>query len=157
VARSNIWTLTQAGADVWLCGPSPWLRGFDELANSMPADRSLSVTDSLESALSGADAVMGLRVQKERMKSGLSAAQYIDRYQINAVSLARAKPGALFLHPGPINEGVEVSREVALGPRSLVLEQARNGVPVRMAVLALVVEAPDQAGNATRDLSSALR
>ncbi|HEY7025313.1 MAG TPA: aspartate carbamoyltransferase catalytic subunit [Candidatus Limnocylindrales bacterium] len=157
VARSNIWTLTQAGADVWLCGPSPWLRGFDELANSMPADRSLSVTDSLESALSGADAVMGLRVQKERMKSGLSAAQYIDRYQINAVSLARAKPGALFLHPGPINEGVEVSREVALGPRSFVLEQARNGVPVRMAVLALVVEAPDQAGNATRDLSSALR
>jgi aspartate carbamoyltransferase catalytic subunit len=157
VARSNIWTLTQAGADVWLCGPGEWVRGFDELAKSMPADRSLSVTDSLESALSGADAVMGLRVQKERMKAGLSATEYIDRYQINAVSLARAKPGALFLHPGPINEGVEVSREVALGPRSLVLEQARNGVPVRMAVLSLVVSVSNQAESATRALSSALR
>ena len=53
VARSNIWTLTQAGADVWLCGPRAWVRGFDRWPQSMPADRSLSVTDSLESALSG--------------------------------------------------------------------------------------------------------
>jgi len=157
VARSNIWTLTQAGADVFVCGPTPWVRGFDRLAESLPSDRSLSVTDSLESALSGADAVMGLRVQKERMKAGLSSAEYIDRYQINAATLARAKPGALFLHPGPINEGVEVSRDVALGARSLVLEQARNGVPVRMAVLSLVAGVSNQAESATRDLSSALR
>ena len=138
VARSNIWTLTQAGADVWVCGPGDWIRGFDEIARALPSDRRLSVTDSLESALKEADAVMGLRVQKERMKSGLSASEYADRYQINSRSLARARPGALYLHPGPINEGVEVTREVCLGPRSLVLEQARNGVPVRMAVLWLV-------------------
>ncbi len=154
VARSNIWTLTQAGADVWLCGPSAWTHGFESLARALPGDRSLSVTDSLESALTGADAMMGLRVQKERMKAGLSAAEYIDRYQINSRSLARAKPGALFLHPGPINEGVEVSREVALGPRSLVLEQARNGVPIRMAVLALLA---GQSSAETRDLSSSFR
>jgi aspartate carbamoyltransferase catalytic subunit len=138
VARSNVWTLTQAGADVWLCGPTAWIKGFEQLAQTLPSDRSLSVSDSLESALAGADAVMGLRVQKERMKSGLSAAEYVDRYQINRGSLGWAKPGAFYLHPGPINEGVEVTRDVCLGPRSLVLEQARNGVPIRMAVLSLV-------------------
>jgi aspartate carbamoyltransferase catalytic subunit len=160
VARSNVWTLTQAGADVWLCGPAAWIRGFDQFAKTLPADRSLSVTDSLESALEHADAVMGLRVQKERMKSGLSAAEYLDRYQINASSLARAKPGAFYLHPGPINEGVEVTRDVCLGPRSLVLEQARNGVPVRMAVLSLVATARARTDVRSRqrdELASSLR
>jgi aspartate carbamoyltransferase catalytic subunit len=141
VARSNIWTLTQAGADVWVCGPPPWIRGFEDMAAALPSERRLSVTSSLQSALSDADAVMGLRVQKERMKSGVSLSDYIERYQVSARSLAWAKPGAVYLHPGPINEGVEVSREICLGPRSLVLEQARNGVPVRMAVLSLVASA----------------
>jgi len=165
VARSNIWSLTQAGADVWLCGPRAWIRGFEQMAQVLPADRSLSVTDSLESALAGADAVMGLRVQKERIKGGVSVAEYLERYQINAASFARAKPGALYLHPGPINEGVEVTRDVCLGPRSLVMEQARNGVPIRMAVLTLVsgvgrgaaAPSPDQVSALTRDLSSAIR
>ena len=164
VARSNVWTLTQAGADVWLCGPRPWLRGFDELAQSLPPDRSMSVTDSLESAVSDADAVMGLRVQKERMSGGVSAAEYVERYQITSARFARAKPGAVYLHPGPINEGVEVTRAVCLGPRSLVLEQVRNGVPVRMAVLSLVASVGVGAGAgaaqaiaATRDLSSVSR
>src|SRR3954463_4553499 len=141
VARSNIWTLTQAGADVWLCGPRAWVRGFDGIARALPSDRRLSVTDSLESALTQADAVMGLRVQKERMQSGVSADEYVTRYQVNSRSLAWAKPGALYLHPGPINQGVEVTRDVCRGPRSRVLEQARNGVPIRMAVLALVAQA----------------
>ena len=80
---------------------------------------------------------MGLRVQKERMSgSALSLAEYVAQYQITERRLARAAPNAVYLHPGPINEGVEVTRQVARGPRSLVLEQARNGVPVRMAVLA---------------------
>jgi aspartate carbamoyltransferase catalytic subunit len=171
VARSNIWSLTQAGADLWLCGPRPWLAGFDEMAGSLPSDRRLSVTDDLQSALAGADAVMGLRVQKERMRGGrLSVGEYLERYQINSDRLALAKPGALYLHPGPINEGVEVTREVCLGPRSLVLEQARNGVPIRMAVLSLVAEAGSVAGlsqtgalglsqtsSPTRDLSSVIR
>jgi aspartate carbamoyltransferase catalytic subunit len=93
---------------------------------------------------------MGLRIQKERMSGGVSAADYVDRYQINLERLARTKPGAVYLHPGPINEGVEVTRGVARGPTSLVLEQARNGVPVRMAVLALLAEGSSAREPATR-------
>ena len=132
VAKSNVQTLTRAGADVWLCGPREWVRGLDLL--------SATVTTDLDAALSGADAVMGLRVQKERMASGLSFDEYIERYRITEGRLARTAPGARYLHPGPINEGVEVTREVCRGPRSLVLEQARNGVPVRMAVLSMLAE-----------------
>jgi len=128
VAKSNVWTLSAAGAEVWLSGPAEWLRGLDRY----PAQ----VTDDLDAAIAGADAVMGLRVQKERMAHGVSFDAYVDRYQITEARLARSAPDAYYMHPGPINEGVEVTREVARGPRSLVLEQARNGVPVRMAVLA---------------------
>jgi len=156
VARSNVWTLTQAGADVWLCGPTAWISGFDGLARSLPSERQLRVTDDLAAALRDADAVMGLRVQKERMSGGkLSLVEYLERYQIDANRLAQARPGAVYLHPGPINEGVEVTREVCLGPRSLVLEQVRNGAPVRMAAMNLVCG--PQTSSATRDLSSAIR
>lgn len=130
VARSNVWTLTQTGADVWLCGPKQWLRGLESLP--------VTLTTDLDAALQDADAVMGLRAQKERMAAGVSLGEYFDRYQITESRLARSAPSARYLHPGPINEGVEVTREVARGPRSLVLEQARNGVPVRMAVLAML-------------------
>ncbi|MEX2546587.1 MAG: aspartate carbamoyltransferase catalytic subunit [Chloroflexota bacterium] len=130
VARSNIWTLTKAGAEVLLCGPRAWLRGLDSLP--------VSLTTDLDEALRDADAVMGLRVQKERMAPGVSLGDYIRDYQITEPRLAQAAPSARYLHPGPINEGVEVTREVARGRRSLVLEQARNGVPVRMAVLAIL-------------------
>lgn len=130
VAKSNVWTLTRSGADVWLCGPRAWLLGLEELP--------VNLTDRVESALRDADAVMALRVQKERMALGVSLAEYVEAYQITEARLARTAPKAVFLHPGPINEGVEVSREVARGARSLVLEQARNGVPVRMAVLSML-------------------
>jgi aspartate carbamoyltransferase catalytic subunit len=131
VARSNVWTLTRAGADVWVSGPEGWLRGYSELP--------VTATPDLEAALKGADAVMGLRVQKERMRgSALSIGAYIERYQITDERLARAASGAFYLHPGPINEGVEVTRAVARGPRSLVLEQVANGLAVRMAVLAML-------------------
>lgn len=134
VARSNAHLLALAGAQVWLCGPAPWVRGLDAL----PAE----VTTDLGAAIRDADAVMALRVQKERMKTGsLSLAEYVERYQITEERLARLAPGAPFLHPGPINEGIEVTREVALGPRSLVIEQVRNGVPVRMAVLSIIAGA----------------
>ncbi len=111
-----------------------WVRGLDSLA--------ATVTTDLDAALSGADAVMGLRVQKERMAPGLSLDEYIARYQITEQRLARTAPDARYLHPGPINEGVEVTREVCRGPRSLVLDQARNGVPVRMAVLSMLARVP---------------
>ncbi len=131
VAHSNVWTLSQAGADVWVSGPEGWLRGYDSLP--------VTATPDLDAALDGADAVMGLRVQKERMTgSALSIGAYIERYQIKDERLARFAPQAHYLHPGPINEGVEVTRSVARGPRSLVLEQVANGLAVRMAVLAML-------------------
>ena len=157
VAKSNIWTLTQAGADLWLCGPKPWLRGLD----TSP----VTSTSDLGAALRDADAVMGLRVQRERMAgSALSLGEYVERYQINSARLQLAKPGAFFMHPGPINEGVEVTREVARGPRSLVLQQVRNGVAVRISVFAALQPPeprlggdPTQTSSATRDFWSAIR
>jgi aspartate carbamoyltransferase catalytic subunit len=134
VARSNVWTLSRAGADVWVSGPEGWLRGYSELP--------VTATTDLDAALERADAVMGLRVQRERMKgSSLSIGAYIERYQITDERLARAAAGVFYLHPGPINEGVEVTRSVARGPRSLVLEQVANGLAIRMAVLQMLAPA----------------
>jgi aspartate carbamoyltransferase catalytic subunit len=144
VAKSNVWTLSRAGAQVFLCGPREWLRGVEGL----PA----TLTDDLNSALRDADAVMGLRVQKERMARGVSLDAYIERYQVTEARLARLAPSAPYLHPGPINEGVETTREVARGPRSLVLQQARNGVPVRMAVLAALAGSTDSSMQTDREL-----
>jgi aspartate carbamoyltransferase catalytic subunit len=140
VARSNIWTLTGCGADVWLCGPRPLLGRYSDWAAVLPADRRLTVTDDLASALDGADAVMALRMQRERdAGSGLpSSVEYAERYGLTEARLAGASPDVVVLHPGPMNEGVEISPAVADGPRSAILEQVRNGVPVRMAVLALL-------------------
>lgn len=157
VARSNVWTLTGAGVDVWLCGPAAWLRGLEALP--------VTLTGDLAAALDGADAVMGLRVQRERMGgSALSVGEYVERYQITQARLARAAPHAYYLHPGPINEGVEVTRAVARGPRSLVMAQVRNGVAVRTSVFAHLRQpeprlgrVTDQTGSATRDLSGAIR
>ena len=155
VARSNVWTLTRAGADVWVSGPEPWLRGYSELP--------VTATPDLDAALDGASAVMGLRVQKERMHgSTLSIGDYIARYQITDERLARAAPGAYYLHPGPINEGIEVTRAVARGARSLVLEQVANGLAVRMAVLALLAPSVPrglrgpQTSSEKRDLSNSI-
>jgi aspartate carbamoyltransferase catalytic subunit len=144
VAKSNVWTLSRAGAQVFLCGPREWLRGVEGL----PA----TLTDDLNSALRDADAVMGLRVQKERMARGVSLDAYIERYQVTEARLARLAPIAPYLHPGPINEGVETTREVARGPRSLVLQQARNGVPIRMAVLAALAGSTDSSMQTDREL-----
>jgi aspartate carbamoyltransferase catalytic subunit len=152
VARSNVWTLGRAGADVWLCGPSGWVRGLDALP--------VKLTTDLDQALSGADAVMGLRVQRERMHgSALSIGDYISRYQITGERLARSAPDAFYLHPGPINEGVEVTRAVARGPRSLVMTQVGNGVAVRSAVFALLGSrlGERQINPATFDFSSVSR
>ena len=151
VARSDVWTLTRAGADVWVSGPPGWLHGYESLP--------VHATPDLDVALDGASAVMGLRVQKERMRgSALSVGDYIARYQITEERLARAESGAFYLHPGPINEGVEVTRAVARGPRSLVLEQVANGLAVRMAVLAMLApSAPRGLRGPRRDFSPIAR
>jgi aspartate carbamoyltransferase catalytic subunit len=140
VARSNIWSLTAAGADLCLCGPATLLRGFEPLAAALPAARRLTVTTSIDAALEGADAVMALRLQQERMAGGLlpSLREYAARYQLNAARLAAAAPEAIVLHPGPMNEGVEISSDLAAGGRSVITEQVTNGVAVRMAVLYLL-------------------
>jgi aspartate carbamoyltransferase catalytic subunit len=141
VARSNIWTLTAAGADVWLCGPATLLRGFETWASRGAADgRRFHVTSSIDEALRDADVVMALRIQKERMASGLlpSLREYAARYGLTRERLAVAHPDALVMHPGPINEGVEIAADVASGAQSLIEEQVRNGVAVRMALLYLL-------------------
>ena len=140
VARSNIWSLTTAGADLWLCGPSTLLRGFEPLAAALPAARRLTVTTSIDAALDDADAVMALRLQQERMSGGLlpSLREYAARYQVNAARMAGAAADAIVLHPGPMNEGVEISSDLAAGGRSVITEQVANGVAVRMAILYLL-------------------
>lgn len=141
VARSNIWTLTAAGADLWLCGPPTLLRGFEAwAARSSVAGRGFQVTTSVDEALRDADVVMALRIQRERMASGLlpSLREYAARYGLNRERLALARPGALVMHPGPMNEGVEISADVAAGVQSAITDQVTNGVAVRMALLYLL-------------------
>ncbi len=141
VARSNIWTLTAAGAEVWLCGPAPLLRGFEAwAARSVIAGRPFAVTTSIDDALRDADVVMALRIQRERMAAGLlpSLREYAARYGLTSERLAMARPGALVMHPGPMNEGVEIAPDVAAGAQSVITDQVTNGVAVRMALLYLL-------------------
>jgi aspartate carbamoyltransferase catalytic subunit len=141
VARSNIWALTAAGADLWLCGPATLLRGFEAWAGRGAAGgRRFHVTADVDRALRDADVVMALRIQRERMSSGLlpSLREYAARYGLTAARLALAKPGALVMHPGPMNEGVEIAPEVAAGAQSVITDQVTNGVAVRMAMLYLL-------------------
>src|SRR5215213_7433213 len=140
VARSNIWTLTAAGADLWLCGPATLLRGFESWAVRGAAGRRFHVSGSIEDALRDADVVMALRIQRERMASGLlpSLREYAARYGLTRERLGLARPGALVMHPGPMNEGVEIAPDVAVGVQSRIEEQVRNGVAVRMALLYLL-------------------
>lgn len=144
VARSNLWTLTAAGADVWVCGPATLLRGFEAWgAAGVAGARRFMVTSDLGAAIRDADVVMTLRIQKERMAGGLlpSLGEYAGRYGITRERLALAAPGAIVMHPGPMNEGVEIAPDVSNGPQSVITEQVANGVPIRMAVLELLVGA----------------
>ncbi|HEX3266062.1 MAG TPA: aspartate carbamoyltransferase catalytic subunit [Candidatus Limnocylindrales bacterium] len=144
VARSNLWTLTAAGADVWLCGPSTLLRGFEAWAAAgVAGERRFHVTSDVDAALRDADAVMALRIQKERMASGLlpSLGEYAARFGLTRERLASASAECIVMHPGPMNEGVEIAADVATGRSSVVTEQVANGVAIRMAVLALVASA----------------
>ena len=130
VARSNALLLTLLGAEVRLAGPRTLLPH---------RDTALGVTmfDRVEPALEGADVVMVLRIQKERLGSPLlpSLREYARYFGLNAARLALAHPDAIVLHPGPMNRGVEISDEVADGARSKILNQVEAGVAVRMAVL----------------------
>jgi aspartate carbamoyltransferase catalytic subunit len=131
VARSNIHALTALGARVRVAGPPEWIAGFD-------AWPQLEVATSLAEALRDADAVMALRVQLER---GAELTDHARDWRLDSERMRSARPGAPVLHPGPTNEGIELTAELANGPRSLIGRQVENGVPVRMAVLALLAGA----------------
>ncbi|MCC7365266.1 MAG: aspartate carbamoyltransferase catalytic subunit [Dehalococcoidia bacterium] len=137
VARSNIWTLMAQGAEVVLCGPATLL---PRTLAATGERGSCTVTTNFDDAVEGADVVMALRMQKERQQGGLIASirDYIRGYQLNSARLDRARPGALVMHPGPMNEGIEIAPEVAHGLASVIEEQVSNGVSVRMAVLYLL-------------------
>jgi aspartate carbamoyltransferase catalytic subunit len=140
VARSNLWLLTALGAQVTLAGPATLL---PRTLQSHDEPGACEVTTDFDAAIEGADVVMALRLQKERQEAGLipSLRDYIRGYQLNRRRLERARPGALVMHPGPKNEGVEVSPEVAAGHASVIEEQVANGVAVRMALLYLMAGA----------------
>ncbi len=150
VARSNIWTLTAMGADLWLCGPATLLRGFEAWAARGAAGRRFTVTSDPDAALRDADVVMTLRIQKERMATGLlpSLREYAARYGLTRQRLAAATPGALVMHPGPMNEGVEIAPDVATDPGAVITAQVTNGVAVRMALLYLLAGARHGGRNA---------
>ncbi|HEX7196451.1 MAG TPA: aspartate carbamoyltransferase catalytic subunit [Candidatus Limnocylindria bacterium] len=136
VARSNLHALVSLGARVRLGGPPAWVRAFE----GWPG---VEIADDLPSTLAGADAVMTLRVQMERAAgSGVPSLREVTRrWGLDEARMQMATAGAPVLHPGPTNEGVEISSELANGPRSLIGRQVENGVPIRMAVLALVTGA----------------
>ncbi len=133
VARSNIYALTTAGAEVILCGPPTML---PQTFTAAYPGRNVSVTYSIDEALANADAVMALRIQKERMTGGAlpSLREYRQFFGLTAERM-KAYPHLPILHPGPMNEGVEIDPEVAHGAQSYVERQVANGPLVRMAIL----------------------
>ena len=133
VARSNMHSLTALGASVWLAGPPAWVIGFE----GWPG---ITVADRLDDALADADAVMALRIQLERDAGGgvASLREYTATWGLNEARMRLARPGAPLLHPGPTNQGVEITADLATSERSLIGTQVANGVPIRMAVLSLL-------------------
>ena len=130
VARSAIAGLSVLGTHVTVCAPGTLLPHDVEALGC-------TVAPSLEEALEGADGVMALRLQRERMEKGLlpSLNEYAAVWGLSAKRVALMKPEAVVMHPGPINRGIELSNEVADGPRSVILAQVNNGVAVRCAIL----------------------
>jgi aspartate carbamoyltransferase catalytic subunit len=133
VLRSNIHLLTKLGADVWVCGP-PTLIPTDI------ARFGVTATSRVDEAVDGADVVMLLRIQLERMQGAFfpSLREYFNVFGMTDARVRRAKPDVIVMHPGPMNRGVEIASEVADGPYSVILDQVANGVAVRMAVLYLL-------------------
>ncbi len=132
VARSNIWALLKLGAEVTLVGPSTLVpRTFEQMG--------VKVSRDLESVLPVVDVVNLLRIQHERQRREYfpSIGEYTSRFGLTAVRGGMLKPGALIMHPGPINRGVEIDSALADSSASTILDQVTNGIAVRMAVLYL--------------------
>ncbi|MDR1989728.1 MAG: aspartate carbamoyltransferase catalytic subunit [Acidobacteriaceae bacterium] len=133
VLRSNVLLLTKLGAEVWMSGPQTLVpRGLDQLG--------VRFSPTVDEAVEGADVVMMLRIQQERMQGAYfpSLREYYNVFGMTVERMRRAKPDVIVMHPGPMNRGVEIASDVADGPYSVILEQVANGVAVRMAVLYLL-------------------
>ncbi|ADU52133.1 aspartate carbamoyltransferase [Thermaerobacter marianensis DSM 12885] len=136
VARSNALLLSRLGAEVWLCGPPG-------LLPSAPPRPGVTVTARLDEALADADVVMALRIQRERLGGVLpDLAEYRRGWGIGPRQLAWARPGAILMHPGPVNRGIELDPELMEDPRCVIEEQVACGVAARMAVLEWALGGP---------------
>jgi len=144
VARSNLHLLGRFGCRFTLCGPPMWLpREFECLGNGVRR------CSRVEEALEGADVIIVLRVQQERLhEPALPLDEYIMLYQLTPERLKIARPGALVLHPGPMIRGLEIDPAVADGPQSCILEQVTNGLAVRMALLFVMLATGSEADEA---------
>jgi aspartate carbamoyltransferase catalytic subunit len=138
VLRSNLLLLNTMGAEVWTCGPATLIpSGIERLG--------AKVTTSIDEAVDGADVVMMLRIQQERMHGHFfpSVREYFSLFGLTRERLRRAAGDVIVMHPGPMNRGVEIDSEVADGAHSVILEQVSNGVAIRMAVLYLLAGRDD--------------
>lgn len=134
VARSNLWGMSTMGAHVTLCGPSTLVPRNTDLMNHVTWE------PDVKKAVANADAIIALRLQKERMDDALlpSMREYRNTFGITEELLENAKDKVIIMHPGPINRGVELDSDIADGEHSVILDQVTNGVAVRMAVLFLL-------------------
>ena len=151
VARSNIWALTACGANIILCGPRSLVpKGFKEFIDNPPPGQindpiekrgKIEISDSIEVAIKNTDAIMTLRLQKERMKENMisNLNNYYIEYGLNHEKLKWCEKKVPILHPGPVNRGIEISGELIDDKSiSLIDKQVANGIPIRMALLYLL-------------------
>jgi aspartate carbamoyltransferase catalytic subunit len=134
VARSNLWGLTRMGARVTLCAPPTLLGPSRYWTATWPE---VQISHKFDEAIAGADVIMALRLQKERQQAGLlpSLREYSRYFAVTTERIEQIGAHVLVLHPGPMNEGVEITPEVARSPQSAIDQQVTNGVAVRMALL----------------------
>jgi len=133
VARSNVWALTKLGARVTLVGPTT-------LVPEIFSELGVKITHDLDSVLPDADVIMLLRIQHERQRRSFfpSVGEYVSLFGLNMTRFKKCKPDVLIMHPGPVNRGIEIASELADGPNSTILDQVKNGLAIRMAVLHLL-------------------
>jgi aspartate carbamoyltransferase catalytic subunit len=143
VLRSNVLLLTKLGADVWVSGPPTLIPpGIERLG--------VRASTSVDEVVAGADVIMMLRIQQERMQGAYfpSLREYFNIFGMTVERVKRAKPDVIIMHPGPMNRGVEIASDVADGPYSVILDQVANGVAVRMAVLYLLAGGVEEGAHA---------
>lgn len=145
VAKSNIYGLSKMGAKVHICAPETLMFAERE---QMAKNWGVKFFDTATECVKGADVVMALRLQLERMDKGLipSIAEYTHFYGVSDELISHAKKGALVMHPGPANRGVEISSVTMDGPQSVITEQVTSGVAIRMAIMKIIADYRKESG-----------